>query len=209
MSFFALTSLRGSYIAVIFALLLSAPVDLYAGPDLSLQSSTPSRSLPKARSDFPIPQDSDQVFYVQRSMNSNTVVYKVNFASDGTLSSNRPMSAYWRRFNTTGAVKSLSFLEKSFAYGVSTHPNVDGKTHSVKFAALPKLSVTLRQSDKHKAALWANINNQEYRMISAFLDLDESGLFPKVVRLRLYTSEPNTGLFVTHLVSVSGGDIRK
>ncbi|SEO57867.1 protein of unknown function [Salinihabitans flavidus] len=193
---------------VVIALwLLPAPAS--AAPGLKLVSHTMSATLPKVQPDWPVPRDGHQVFYIQRSMNSNTVVYAARFDESGHFDRNTPVHGYWRRYNTDGVAKSLKFIEKQFAYGVSSRVNPDGETYAVTFKAIPHLSVTLRSPAPNRASLWAQVGDTDLQLTYAYLDLDESGLIPKVTRLRLFGTDPATGRAHTLIFSVSGGAIRE
>ncbi len=148
------------------------------------------------------------MFFIQRSMNRNTVVYRARYGEDGKILSNRPLSAYWRRYAEQGQTRKLKVVEKLFAYGISARKSQTEQGWIARFAALSNLAPVLRQEAPFKAALWAQINGREYRMIYGYLDLDETGMVPKVVRLRLFTFDPKKDAYVTHMISVSGGDIQ-
>lgn len=180
-----------------------------AGANLNLVSSTTNSRLPKAEHSFPFPDDGNQTFFIQRSMNSNTVVYALRFDANGTLDRRRPVNAYWRRFNDEGEVAPLGFVERSFAYGVRSKQDNTANTFRVTFVALPDLKVQLRQTAPNKAALWAKIGDHDFQLIYGFLELDESGMVPKVVGLRLYSRDPQSNKYVTHRYSVSDGAIRE
>ena len=68
------------------------------------------------RPDWPIPQEPNQIFYLQRSENRNTVVYTALFDPGGTLRADRPAQVYWRRYNTTGERKVLKAAKETEAY---------------------------------------------------------------------------------------------
>lgn len=180
-----------------------------AEASLSVAKQTISNSLPLARPQWQQPSDTHQVFYLQRDMNRNTIVYAARFDADGTLSS-PPISVYWRRYMERGQTRKLKTVERLFAYGVKTRKSrMSEGGWTVDFVALDALKAEMRQSGPFQAALWASINNHEYKLIYGFIDLDESGLITKVERLHLYTFDPVSEKYVTHTINVSGGDIRE
>ncbi len=190
-------------------LIVLAPGAAMADATLSLTQIRSSDTLPLARPRWPQPLDKHQVFYLQRDMNRNTIVYTAHFGADGMLKS-PPINAYWRRFAEEGQTKPLKTVEKLLAYGVKARKNHAGKdSWNVDFVALSALKAELRQSGPFRADLWASINNREYKLIYGFLDLDRSGFITKVERLHLYTFDPVTEKYVTHIINVSGGDIRE
>lgn len=199
-----------SFVALLAFCLLIAPGLATADPELRLKNSTSSVTLPLARPDWPQPQDTHMVFYLQRTMNRNTIVYASRYDADGNLHPKKPIEVYWRRFEEQNQKRALKFIEHLLAYGVRTRRNREENGWSITFAGLPKtLSAQLRQSGPFQSALWARINNREYKLISGFLDLDDSGFITRVVQLRLYTFDPVSENYVTHLIKVSGGDIHE
>lgn len=179
-----------------------------ADPKLNLTGSKTTAKLPQVHADWPVPSDANMVFYIQRSSNRNTVVYTAQFSADGRLNGD-PVKAFWRRYAEQGQTRALKLVERVFAYGIKSRQYSDSETWSVAFAALSNLPVELRQFGPNDASLWASINNRDYKLIYGFLDLDEGGLFTRVVQLRLFTFDPATKNYVTHFISVSGGDIRE
>ena len=191
-----------------FAVVFTSAGELQSEPRLKVIETIEAKRLPLVKPKWPMPKDAGQVFFIQRSMNRNTVVYRARFDGDGDILSNRPLSAYWRRYAEQGQTRKLKVVENLFAYGISARKNRAQDGWTARFAALPSLSPVLRQEGPFKAALWADIGGREYRMIYGYLDLDESGLVPKVIRLRLFTFDPKKDAYVTHMISVSGGDIK-
>ena len=187
----------------VWACLMTAPA--VAGPELTLISVNTYPSLQLARPDFKRPNDGNQVFYIQRSSNANTVVYAALFDKAGNLKPRGPIHGYWRRFNTGNDIKKLSFTERNFAYGVKARTTDDPGVYDVRFAALPGLTAQLRQSAPGKAALWFDINGKQVKLIYAYLELDEGGLIPNVVALTFYGRDVATGRYMTLKYSVAGG----
>ena len=190
-------------------LLLATAGTGLADPSLSLGKQTVSDSLPLARPNWPQPADEHQVFYLQRSQNRNTIVYAAQFNPDGSLKST-PINAYWRRYEEKNQTKKLKTIERLFAYGVTSRAKRGAdNVWNIDFVALDILRAEMRQSGPFHAALWASINNREYKLIYGFLDLDRSGFITKVERLHLYTFDPVSEKYVTHIINVSGGDIQE
>ncbi|SMP03407.1 DUF4833 domain-containing protein [Shimia sagamensis] len=176
-----------------------------AKPSLAPQSLTKTSHLPHVNPQFRHPTDVHQLFFLQRTINANTVVYTAHFDAAGNLDANTPVAVYWRRFQEKGQVMPLRWYERAFGFGVRLRKSDTPNTLRLTFNGLKSQELELRQTGPFSAALFAQINNRNYRLIYAYLDVDESGLFPKVTRLRLYTNDPLTGLYVTHTIAVSGG----
>ena len=183
---------HGLRCAVVVAALLGGwglPLPAQAGPRLTLQQHRPAPVI-AARPDWPTPQEPGQVFFIQRSMNPNTVVYAARFTDAGGLNPHSPVTAYWRRYNDAGERKPLKGFERRLAYGMRSTPMPDG-AFRVRFAALPDLPLILRPEGAGRAALWyepaspAPGTPPRLRLDRAYLELDQSGLIPRVTRMHI------------------------
>ncbi|GAA6180484.1 hypothetical protein NBRC116594_19220 [Shimia sp. NS0008-38b] len=176
-----------------------------AKPTLSILSTQSTQQLPTENPAFKHPKEPGQLFFLQRTLNANTVVYTARFDAEGNLDAKQPIAIYWRRFADQGQTMPLRWYERMFGFGVRVSNGAVSNRHSLTFNALKRHQLELRQTGPFSAALFTRQNNRDYQLIYAYLDVDESGLFPKVTGLRLYTSDPQTGLYVTHTIAVSGG----
>ncbi len=149
--------------------------------------------LPAAAESFPVPVDENLIFYVQRSLNSNTIVYTARLDGDGKLDAKRPVDVFWRRFNDDGARKELSSLERNVAFGVTSDP-VPGKPGSfmMRVISYPKRPALLRIVGGGPR-LEGKVAGKPCRLDHAFLEVDESGSVPSVTRVDLYGYALDTG----------------
>lgn len=142
--------------------------------------------LPATAEEYPVPREPNQVFYVQRSLNSNTIVYTANLDEQGQLDPKRPVDVYWRRYNDEGERKELSGLERSMAFGVKADP-VPDKPNSfmVRVVSYAKRPALLRVVDG-VPRLEMKVAGVPARLDHAYLDVDDSGSVPSVNRVDLY-----------------------
>ena len=89
-------------------------------------SITEGEGIEKLRPEFRTPDEPNQLFYVQRSPNSNTVVYAARLDARGDFEST-PVEAFWRKFNIDGSKQPLNFMERLMAYGVRMNPQHKGQ----------------------------------------------------------------------------------
>ena len=198
--------------ALFGAILLSLCLGLFARPhpaqatDLQVVEHRTAARIAPVRPDWPQPADAGQVFFLQRSMNANTVVYTAQ-TSGGKLDPRMPLTAYWRRFNDAGEVKPLKAFERRLAYGVRAHKTAQG--FAIRFAGLPQLRPVLRLDAAGKPGLWAEFKGRDIRLISGYRELDQSGMIPRVTGLRIHGRDPATG--AEHLVrfAVNDGEIKQ
>src|ERR1700743_2045859 len=88
---------------------------------------TQSDDIVRLRPDFKLPDEPNQLFYIERSVNSNTVVYTASLDALGAFNDKAPVDAYWRWFNVDGHKKPLNFVERMMAYGVHVDPVEPGR----------------------------------------------------------------------------------
>ena len=165
--------------------------------------------VPVARSDFPAPNDANIVFYIQRSMNSNTVVYTVNLRADGTIDPKQPVKAFWRRFNTDGEVKALGFFEKQMAYGVQARKGKTAGEYLVSFVALPGRTATLKQGADGAIELTFPMGKYKAKPVYAYAEIDDGGMVPTVTKVTIYGVDQASGKAIVETMKVSGGDIKE
>ena len=199
-------SLRAALLGAFLGLCAMAPTADAA--QLKSVKVTTAASIPAIRPSWPVPREPNQLFYLQRSSNSNTVVYTSIFDGDGNLKTKRPAQAYWRRYNTDGARKGLKKIEQRFAYGLNIKSRGNGE-YNVSLKPLPQLQMVLRQTGTGKAEVVGKIGGRDARVVYAFVSLDESGMIPKVTALSLHGIDLANGSAISEVFSVSGGAINQ
>jgi phosphatidylglycerophosphate synthase len=127
----------------------SATVGLLA---LGLLLSQPLASQPGQPSlVFPVPAGiANQLFYLQRDPNTNTVIYQLNVDRAGRLDEDEPVRVFWIRYTEQGQHKDLNFIQRKFAYGL-TAKKVAGDKYELKFAAYDKVPFFLQKSSADNA----------------------------------------------------------
>jgi hypothetical protein len=149
--------------------------------------------IPSVRPEFPVPSEPNQLFYIQRSVNANTVVYTAHFDSNGRIDAGSPVDAYWRWYNVDGHRKSLNFLERTMAYGVQKLAAAGGNSIAVRIAALPERKLLVDQDDKGQPEALIQIGNRLAKLVYVYLQVDESGLMPSVTSMDLFGLDKGTG----------------
>lgn len=148
---------------------------------------------PALAEEFPTPQEPNQIFYVQRSLNSNTIVYAARRDAAGGLDSRNPVDVYWRRYNDEGQRQELSSLESRFAFGVKVKPVKDQPgAFKVAVVSYPERQALLKLVNG-VPRLEGMVAGQPAVLDHAWLDVDDSGSVPKVNRVDLYGSSLATG----------------
>jgi phosphatidylglycerophosphate synthase len=144
---------------------------------------------------FPIPTgNAKQLFYLQRTANTNTIVCELNLNSKGQLDEETPVHVFWIRFREGGIRKELSYLQKAFAYGIKSQQQGNG-TYKLHFVSYKKQSLMLMHSPKDsRYHVYATINQKQALLNRIFLKI-EGGSFwaPNIVYMEMKGNDPLTG----------------
>lgn len=125
---------------------------------------------------FPVPTNiKNQLFYLQRTTNTNTVIYALNINDKGFLDESNPVKVFWIRYPEGGMQKDLNFIQKAFAYGTTSKKNKDG-SFTIHLVAYKKKDFTLKKSPiDNTYKLYTLINNKESEIKRVFIKIDPGG----------------------------------
>lgn len=162
---------------------------------------TESPEITQIRPEFKRPDEPGQLFYVQRSPNSNTVIYAARLDTNGTIDRSNPVEAFWRKFNIDGSKQSLNFIERMMAYGVRADRVKPGAPVTFTIAALPERKLTLTLDANKRPQALIQIGGRTVKLAYVYLHVVEGGLMPNVPELDIFGTDLATGKAVhEHLV---------
>jgi hypothetical protein len=132
---------------------------------------------PKPATVFPVPSGvSNQLFYLQRDPNTNTVIYQLNVDRAGRLNEDEPVNVFWIRYDEHSERKDLNFIQRKFAYGLAAEKLATDK-YELKFAAYSKVRFYLLRSPTDKALhVYTTIAGKQIQLERVFLRI-EGGTF--------------------------------
>lgn len=134
---------------------------------------------------------SRQLFSLQLSRNSNTVMYDANIGVNQKLNPEKPIDVYWIRHEEQGQRESLSKIQWKLAYGY-THTKTSADTYSVKINAFQDRAFHVEYNEGKAMAL-ATIGGKKASLQKIFVQLDpNSFLIPKVQYVELFGTELQT-----------------
>ena len=143
---------------------------------------------------FPVPTNvPHMMFYMQRTPNSNTIIYDLNIQKDGTLDKDEPVNVYWIRYADGGETKSLNYIQRKFAYGIKVKPLGNDKydVHSVAYA---KKEMFLMKSPTGDYHIYTKINNVMAILNRIYLQIEGGTFwFPNVVYIEMKGIDPASG----------------
>ncbi len=144
---------------------------------------------------FPVPSGNlNQLFYLQRTTNTNTIICELNIDSKGKLNEESPVHVFWIRYNEGGMHKELSYIQRVFAYGIKSQSLGNG-TYKLHFVSYKKQSLTLMTSPKdNKYHVYVTINQKQALLNRIFIKVDGGSFWaPNVVYMEMKGTDPVTG----------------
>lgn len=157
--------------------------------------------IPRVRPEFKTPDEPNQLFYIQRSPNANTVVYAARLDGEGNLDRSAPVEAFWRKFNIDGSKQPLNFIERMMAYGVKLDPAKPGEPIRFSIAPLPERKLTVSLDAQHRPQAVMQIGSHKVKLAYVYLHVVEGGLMPKVPELDIFGTDIASGKAIhEHLI---------
>ena len=129
--------------------------------------------------DFFVPEKTDKLlFYLQRRINANTVVYELNRNANGDIDIAEPVKISWIKNAKDTAREPLNYIQRTFAYGLEIKLIDAGKkSFSVEFVSYRKKQLFLLKSAfDNKYHIYAYINNKLSVLEKVFVQI-EGGTF--------------------------------
>ncbi len=145
---------------------------------------------------FPIPKaNPKQLFYLQRTANTNTIVYEINEDAKGQIIKDEPVVVHWLRFAEDGAKKELSYIQRVFAYGIKTEKVTDTSFEMHINSYKKKVLYLMRNKGNNKYRMLAIINAKMTVLKRVFIRIDPGGSFwkPNVIYIEMKGTDVVTG----------------
>lgn len=146
---------------------------------------------------YPIPKDANMLFYIQKSFNTNAVVYTLNIDEKGQINKDEPINVFWRRYQEQGQKRELKYVEKTFGFGVKSNFLKD-KPNTIEFTivALKKLKLFATVNTKGKPTVATTINGKPAYIEKVFITAEHTKLLPEVFAVELFGKEIKTGKYI-------------
>lgn len=143
---------------------------------------------------YPIPTKGEgHLFYIQRTHNTNTVVYEANFDKNGILKPDMPIKIHWILYEEGSIIEPLTRLENTFAFGVK-HKLVENNSqeYDIQLVSYKKLKLRLKQIAPFKAKIFQGEGQMASRLDHIFVDANDAGLWTRVKYLEVFTHIPQS-----------------
>jgi Domain of unknown function (DUF4833) len=145
---------------------------------------------------YPVPPvNENSLFYIQRTKNTNAIVYEVNKNSEGKINESEPVKIYWIRYASDSTTDDLTPIQRKYAYGVTSR-NYNGQKNSfvVQFVAYKKRNIFLlpTANGKHYSA-FVSINGKLAELKKIFIATSGGSFwFPTIDYVELTGKDPAT-----------------
>jgi hypothetical protein len=162
-----------------------------------------------AQEGFPVPgPNANRLFYLQRTSNTNTIVYELN-VKDGNLNTSNPVHVYWIRYAEQGQTAELSWIQRAFAYGVKVKKLSDS-SFRVRLVSYAGYTMYLLKAADGKYKLFAPINGRMMVLNHIFVKIIGGSTFsPDIEYFEVSGFDPATGKAVAERKKVLKSEIKE
>ncbi len=153
---------------------------------------------------FPVPPgNSNQLFYLQRTSNKNTIVYDLNIVN-GVLNKDEPVHVYWIRYSDHGQRQELSYIQRTFAYGVKTTALANNDGYVLHFVSYKKYPLYLvKSAADNKYRVYTTVNSKTVVLNRIFIKINGGSFWsPKVEYVEIKGTDPANGKEITDRLKI-------
>jgi phosphatidylglycerophosphate synthase len=189
------TGSSGNPVALVGAILISTGLAfVQPGPSTAAKPAAP-KVIADPQDTFPVPSGNpNQLFYLQRTTNTNTIVCELNYDKNGQLNEESPVHVFWIRYPEGGMRKELNYIQRVFAYGIKASAQGNG-TYKLHFVSYRKQTLWLMPSQKdNKYHVYATINQKQAQLNRIFIKVDGGSFWsPNIVYMEMKGVDVATG----------------
>lgn len=141
---------------------------------------------------FPVPSgNGKQLFYLQRTSNSNTIVYELNY-KNGIFDLENPVHEFWIRYQENGQKQELSYIQRKFAYGIKAKKLTTNK-YELSFVSYKKYKMHLELGPDNKYYVYTHFDQKKVILTSIFLKINGGSFWtPNIEYVEITGIEPTS-----------------
>jgi hypothetical protein len=125
---------------------------------------------------FPVPDGNPkQLFFLQRSQNTNTIVYELNI-KNGVLDSITPVHIFWICYAEKSQKEELTALQRQHAYGLMS-TLISKDCYELRFLASKKYTLQLKKGSDNLFHVYDQIGGRQAVLSSIYLQMNGGSLF--------------------------------
>ncbi|HTJ12273.1 MAG TPA: DUF4833 domain-containing protein [Dinghuibacter sp.] len=151
---------------------------------------------------MPVPTGNPkQLFYVQRTPNTNTIVIELN-DKGGVPDPDNPVHVFWLRYQEQGQRAELNYIQRTFAYGIKSR-QVGPEKFELHFVSYKKYSMYLIKAADRQYHVFATIDGKPVILRRIFVSINGGSFWvPHVEYVELKGTDPATGKEVVGRIQV-------
>lgn len=151
---------------------------------------------------FPVPAGNpSQLFYVQRTPNTNTIVYELNY-KNGVFDDEDPVHVFWIRYTDKGQRAELNYIQEHFAYGIRSRLLGKDK-YDLWFVSYKKYHITLQKDAGGSYHAYATINKKTVLLNRIFISIHGGSFWsPGIEYIEIRGTDTATGTEVVERMKV-------
>jgi phosphatidylglycerophosphate synthase len=153
---------------------------------------------------FPVPPGgNNQLFYLQRTSNKNTIVYDLNMVN-GLPDKEDPVHVYWIRYSDKGQKQELSYVQRNFAYGIKSTALANNAGYALHFVSYKKYVLYLMKSAAdNKYRVFTTVNSKTVVLNRIFIKINGGSFWtPKVEYVEIKGVDPISGREITDRLKI-------
>jgi hypothetical protein len=153
---------------------------------------------------FPVPAgNTNQLFYLQRTSNKNTIVYDLNI-KNGAVDINDPVHVYWIRYSDQGQRQELSYIQRTFAYGIKSTALANNGGYVLHFVSYKKyLLYLVKSAADNKYRVYTTVNSKTVVLNRIFIKINGGSFWsPKVEYVEIKGIDPANGKEITDRLKI-------
>ena len=127
----------------------------------------------------------DPLFHIERNKNANIIQYDAQLQQDGTLDLKKPVIVYWIRLANEGEIKKLTWIQRTFAFGVKAKTDKSQNTATMKLAVNVGRKFMVKKVDDDYKAI-TDINGIQCFVEKVFIQARGRGLSTRVDYIDVY-----------------------
>jgi hypothetical protein len=118
-----------------------------------------AQSIKENNTELPTPTGNpNQLFYLQRTKNTNTIIYELN-KKNGALDLKNPIHIYWIMYTSHKEHQQLSTIEKKYAYGI-TIIDKGNEEYQFTLVAYPKINLYLKKGSDQNYHVYLTLSGK-------------------------------------------------
>lgn len=139
---------------------------------------------------YPIPRVHDLLFYIQRNLNNNTVVYTLNEDADGNIDLQHPLRVFWIRYDKDGETQELNPIQNKLAYGYKSW-KINRETFKFQMVSY-KQDFYLAKDDTGNYRVTTQLQDEMFNVSNIYVYAEDFGVFPQVKYIEFFGDNVDT-----------------